>query len=124
MIQENLIEGLLTCFLLKRALGRVAAMNQRVGILCPRSPGGIVGKGTSSSEEENIPLAELAGRLKARERRLEGEQGLVERHKTSDDETSVVSDEAMSVAEVRKKRGRGKSSDSLRNILSAILSVL
>ena len=55
----------------------------------------------NSSEEENIPLAELAGRLKARERRLEREQGPVDRHKTSDDETSAVSDEAMSVDEVR-----------------------
>ena len=33
----------------------------------------------NSSEEENIPLAELAERLKARERRLEREQGPVER---------------------------------------------
>ena len=42
-----------------------------------------------------------SGRLKARERRLEREQGPVDRHKTSDDETSAVSDEAMSVDEVR-----------------------
>ena len=44
----------------------------------------------NSSEEESIPLAELAGRLKARERRLEREQGPIERHKTSDDETSAM----------------------------------
>ena len=78
----------------------------------------------NSSEEENIPLAELAERLKAMERRLEREQGPVERLKTCDDETSAVSDEAMSVDEVRKKRGRGKSSGRVRNLLSAILSVL
>ena len=78
----------------------------------------------NSSEEENIPLAELAGRLKARERRLEREQGPVERHKISDDETSAVSDEAMSVDGIMKKRGRGKSSGRVRNLLSAILNVL
>ena len=78
----------------------------------------------NSSEEENIPLAELAGRLKARERRPEREQGPADRHKTSDDETSTVSDEAMSVDEVRKKRGRGRSSGRVRNLLSAILNVL
>ena len=72
----------------------------------------------NSSEEENIPLAEIAVRLKARERRLEREQGPADRHKTSDDETSAVSDEAMSVDGVMKKRGRG------RNLLSAILNVL
>ena len=77
-----------------------------------------------SSEEENIPLAELAGRIKARERRLEREQGPVERHKSSDDETSAVSDEAMSVDGIMKKRGRGKSSGRVRNLLSAILNVL
>ena len=77
----------------------------------------------NSSEEESIPLAELAGRLKARERRLEREQGPADRHKTSDDETSTVSDEAMSVDEVRKERGRGKGSGRVR-ILSAILNVL
>ena len=77
-----------------------------------------------SSEEENIPLAELAGRIKARERRLEREQGPVERHKISDDETSAVSDEAMSVDGIMKKRGRGKSSGRVRNLLSATLNVL
>ena len=78
----------------------------------------------NSSEEENIPLAELAGRLKARERRLEREQGPADWHKTSDDETSTVSDEAMPVDAVRKKRGRGKGSGRVRNLLSAILNVL
>ena len=78
----------------------------------------------NSSEEENIPLAELAGRLKARERRLEREQGPVDRHKTSDNETSAISDEAMSVGAVRKKRGRGKGSGRVRNLLSAVLNVL
>ena len=78
----------------------------------------------NSSEEENTPLAELAGRLKARERRLEREQGPADRHKTSDDETSSISDEAISVDAVRKKRGRGKGSGRVRDLLSAILNVL
>ena len=64
------------------------------------------------------------GRLKAREQRLEREQGPVEQHKTSDDETSAVSDEAMSVDGVMKKRGCGKGSGRVRNLLSAILIVL
>ena len=46
LIQENLIEGLLTWFLLGRVLRRVVAVNQRAGILCPRSPRGTGGKGT------------------------------------------------------------------------------
>ena len=78
----------------------------------------------NSSEEENMPLAELAGRLQAWKPRLEREQGPAERHGTSDDETSAVSDEAMSVDEVIKKRGRGNSSGRVRNLLSAILNVL
>ena len=55
LIQENLLEGLLTWFLLGRVLRRVVAVNQRAGILCPRSPRGTDGKG---AEEEDIPLAE------------------------------------------------------------------
>ena len=58
LIQENLIEVLLTWFLLGRVLRRVVAVNQRAGILCPRSPRGTGGKGTVFSEEEDIPLAE------------------------------------------------------------------
>ena len=46
MIQRNLIEGLLTWFLLRKAPRRVVAVNQRVGTLYPRLPGGIGGKGT------------------------------------------------------------------------------
>ena len=45
LIQESLLEGLLTWFLLGRVLRRVVAMNQRAGILCPRSPRGTDGKG-------------------------------------------------------------------------------
>ena len=46
VIQGNLIEGLLTWFLLRKAPRRVVAVNQRVGTLYPRLPGGIGGKGT------------------------------------------------------------------------------
>ena len=88
-------------------------MNQRVGIRYPRS------SGLRHPEEENIPVAELAGRLKARKRRLERE-----RHEISNDETSVVSGEAMSVGRVVKKRGRGNVSSKARNLLSAVLSLL
>ena len=38
MIRIDLIEGLLAWFLLRRALRRVVAVNQRVGNVCPRSP--------------------------------------------------------------------------------------
>ena len=69
MIQVNLIEGLLTWFLPRRALRRVVAVNQRARILCLRSSRGSNGKKDDSSEEEDIP--ELAGRLKARKQRLE-----------------------------------------------------
>ena len=46
LIQESLLEGLLTWFLLGRVLRRVVAVNQRARILCPRSPIGTGGKGT------------------------------------------------------------------------------
>lgn len=64
-------------------------------------------------------MAELAGRFKARKRRLERE-----RHEISNDETSVVSDEAMSVGKVVKKRGRGNVLNKVKNLLSAILCLL
>ena len=77
-----------------------------------------------SSDEENIPLAELAGRLKARKQRLEREQKTDDRHVTSDDEMSGVSDEAISLDGVRWKRERGKDSDKVKNLLRAIVDVL
>ena len=74
-------------------------MNQRLGIRYPRSPGLSYRRlRDNSSEEENIPVAELAGILKARKRRLERE-----RREISNDETSVVSDEAMSVGSHEEK---------------------
>ena len=54
------------------------------------------------SEEEDIPLAELVGRLKVRYQRSEGVQETVVPYATSDDEMSVVSDEAILV-DRRKK---------------------
>ena len=120
LIQGNLIEGLLTWFLLRRALRGVVAVNRRVGIRYPRSSGLRYRRlRNNSSEEENIPVAELAGRFKARKRRLERE-----RHEISNDETSVVSDEAMSVGKVVKKRGRGNVLNKVKNLLSAILCLL
>ena len=77
-----------------------------------------------SSDEENIPLAELAGRLKARKQRLEREQKAADRHVTSDEQMSGVSDESMSVNDVRRKRERGKDSDKVKNLLRAIVSIL
>ena len=65
------IEGLLTWFLPRRDLRRVVGGNQRAVILCRKSPRAAEGK--SSLDEEDIPLAELAGRLKARKQRLERE---------------------------------------------------
>ena len=58
-------------------------------------------KRDGSSDEEDIPLAELAGRLKARKQRLEREQKTVDQHVTTDEEMSGVSNEAMSVDGVR-----------------------
>lgn len=60
----------------------------------------------SFSEEEDIPLAELEGRLKVRKRRLEGVQETVDLCATSDDEMSVISDEAILVYGIMKKRKR------------------
>ena len=60
----------------------------------------------SFSEEEDIPLAELEGRLKVRKRRSEGVQETVDLCATSDDEMSVISDEAILVYGIMKKRKR------------------
>ena len=57
----------------------------------------------SFSEEEDIPLAELEGRLKVRKRRSEETVDLCA---TSDDEMSVISDEAILVYGFMKKRKR------------------
>ena len=60
----------------------------------------------SFSEEEDIPLAELEGRLKVRKRRLEVVQETADLCATSDDEMSVISDEAILVYGIMKKRKR------------------
>lgn len=78
-------------------------MNQRVGIFCPRSPKVLAGK-ENFLEEEDIPLAEFVGRLKVRKRRLEREQEMVDLRDASDDEMSVVSNEATSVDGFMKNR--------------------
>ena len=68
-------------------------------------------------------MAELAGRLKARKQRLEREQQTLDRHVTSDDEMSGVSDEAMSVDGARRKRECGNDSDKMKNLLKEIADV-
>ena len=69
-------------------------------------------------------MAELAGRLKARERRLESEEEMTDRREASEDEMSMVSDEAMSVDGVKEKSEFGNDSSKVKNLLRAILNGL
>ena len=74
------------------------------GNLLPKIAKSIGGERENFLEEENIPLAELVGRLKMLNRRLEREQEMVDLREASDDEMSVVSDKATSVDGLMKNR--------------------
>ena len=74
------------------------------GNLLPKIAKSTGGKRQNFLEEEDIPLAEFVGRLKVRKRRLEREQEMVDLRDASDDEMSVVSDEATSVDGFMKNR--------------------
>ena len=74
------------------------------GNLLPKITKSTGGKRENFLEEEDIPLAELVGRLKMLNRRLEREQEMVDLREASDDEMSVVSDKATSVDGFMKNR--------------------
>ena len=74
------------------------------GNLLPKIAKSTGGKRENFLEEEDIPLAELVGRLKMLNRRLEREQEMVDLREASDDEMSVVSDKATSVDGLMKNR--------------------
>jgi len=74
------------------------------GNLLPKIAKSTGGERENFLEEEDIPLAELVGRLKMLNRRLEREQEMVDLREASDDEMSVVSDKATSVDGLMKNR--------------------
>ena len=74
------------------------------GNLLPKIAKSTGGKRENFLEEEDIPLAEFVDRLKVGKRRLEREQEMVDLRDASDDEMSVVSDEATSVDGFMKNR--------------------